>query len=119
MPFSSQFWTLTNEFMSDEQIDLIFAESNFDKDLKDVFQFIQIQWYMPGDFIIPHKDTYDVIKLHLVTLTHSNVDGLVCQDGDTLRRVLDRRGQKIDFDYDAWHWVDPVQRNRYSLVIGE
>ena len=121
-PFASKFRTLrVHEAFSHRSpiIDLIFDGSKFDPILKNLYEFIQIQWYMPGEYIVPHQDNYDITKIHLITLTSSDVDGLVVQDGDTLVRIPDRAGQKLDFDYHAWHWVDPVQADRFSLVIGE
>ena len=115
----SRFSTLKNDNMPDELIDMIFSKSMFDPFLKDCFQFIQIQRYSPGDFIAPHKDVYSITKLHLISLTSSVVDGLVCVENDKLIKVYDQAGQYIDFPYDAIHWVDPVKTLRYSLVIGE
>ena len=119
-PFMSRFATCKLQGQRAAPIiDLIFDGNGFDDDTKDFFSFIQIQRYMPGDFIVPHKDDYDITKLHLVTLTSSNVDGIMVQDGNDLVRVFDKAGQKVEFDYHAWHWVDPVQTERYSLVVGE
>lgn len=120
LPFYSQFSTLfVDKVCSNSDIDIIFADCDFDRDLRDLFQFIQIQRYSPGDYIVPHQDVYSVTKLHLVTLTSGPHDALICQSGDKLIRVADQAGQKIDFPYNAWHWVDPCVDVRYSLVIGE
>jgi hypothetical protein len=115
----SKFKTWKNDSMSDEFIDLIFKYSDFDPTLRDFYSFIQIHRYDPVDFIIPHKDVYEITKLHLISLTNSEVDGLVCQVGNSIEKVYDEAGQYIDFPYDAYHWVDPVKHRRYSLVLGE
>ena len=116
----SKFSTLHSKDMDDLLIDTIFEHSKFDPFLRDTFSFIQIQKYNIGDFIVPHKDIYDIMKLHLVILTNSNVDGLVIEDGNGgLKKIYDRAGSYIDFDNSLFHWVDPVQTVRYSLVIGE
>lgn len=121
LPFCSRFATLeVHKQCAQHDIDNIFENCSFaDRSIRQLFRFIQIQRYDPGDFIVPHKDVYEVTKLHLITLTSSTQDGLVVQDGAVLKRVLDVAGQKIDFKYNAWHWVDPVIEQRYSIVIGE
>lgn len=121
LPFCSRFATLeVHKVCAQHDIDNIFYDGSFnDPHLRDLYRFIQIQRYDPGDFIVPHKDVYEVTKIHLITLTTSAQDGLVVQDGENLVRVLDVAGQKIDFKYSAWHWVDPVIETRYSIVIGE
>jgi len=116
----SRFKTLHSDNMSPRLIELIFEYSDFDSFLKDTFSFIQIQKYEKGDFIIPHKDIYDIQKLHLITLTTSDHDGLVIEDGNGgLVKIYDKAGTYIDFDNSLYHWVDPVEELRYSLVIGE
>ena len=100
---------------------LVFDDSDFDPFLKSSYSFIQIQRYDPGDYIVPHYDVYqNLTKLHLATLTTSDIDALVLEDGDGgLVRVPDDAGQYIDFDNSLFHWVSPVVERRYSLVIGE
>jgi len=115
----SQFSTLKNGDMSDQLIDLIFANSQFDPVIRDVYSFIQIQKYVDGDYIAPHRDVYDITKLHLVTLTSSDFDGLTCVENNKIVKIFDLAGTKIDFPYDAVHWVDPVKFLRYSLVVAE
>jgi hypothetical protein len=116
----SRFKTLKDNVMSKDLIDAIFADSDFSSDLKDFYDFIQIQKYDPGDFIVPHRDAYSIRKLHLITLTSSSCDGLMCETEDHgLEKVYDVAGQYIDFPYDSAHWVDPVKDIRYSLVIAE
>lgn len=116
----SRFKTLKCCDMSQEMKDAIFADADFESDLKYMHDFIQIQRYDPGDYIAPHRDSYSVRKLHLITLTDSNCDGLICEAPDkTIVKVYDVSGQYIDFPYDAVHWVDPVKDLRYSLVVAE
>lgn len=116
---SSRFKTLHDKDMSSVLIDLIFKDSDFDEFLRDSYSFIQIQKYEPGDFIIPHKDVYEIRTLHLITLTTSEVDGLVIEDGKGgLIKKYDEAGTKIEFS-NEYHWVDPVKTLRYSLVIGD
>ena len=116
----SKFKTLKDKDMSKNLIDLIFADNDFDPDLKDLYNFIQIQKYDIGDYIIPHRDAYSITKLHLVTLTTSTIDGLVCETVDhDLIKIYDNAGQYIDFPYESYHWVDPVANTRYSMVIAE
>lgn len=115
----SRFSTYYNDKMEDWFIDLIFENSNFDSDLRDLYSFIQIQRYDPGDFIVPHRDNYYIKKLHLVVMTNSEYDGLTLQNEKDLIKIYDKAGQKIDADFNNWHWVDPVKDTRFSLVIGE
>jgi hypothetical protein len=105
--------------MSKEMIDCVFADCDFDPDLRYMHEFIQVQKYDVGDAICPHRDSYSIRKLHLITLTDSDSDGLVCEDGDFISKIYDKAGQYIDFPYDAVHWVDPVKNTRYSMVIAE
>lgn len=116
----SKFKTLKSDKMSSELINCIFKDCDFDPDLKDFYSFIQIQKYEPGDFIAPHRDSYDIQKLHLITLTSSEVDGLVCEDmNGGLIKIFDVAGQYIDFPYNAVHYVSPVKYERYSMVVAE
>jgi len=105
------------------------SDNNMPKELKEMvlknvpenefnYSFIQIQRYDPGDFILPHKDNY-VSQLRLFNLTSSQVDGLCIESGDTFIHILDHAGQEIIFDPLAWHWINPVKEQRYSLVIGK
>ena len=118
----SRFSTLKDTRMERQLLELIFGDNDFDPDLKDLFSFIQIQRYLPpNDMIVPHVDVYGgITKLHLITLTSSEVDALIIEDGQGgLLRVPDVAGQYIDFDNSLVHWVDPVVEERYTLVIGE
>jgi hypothetical protein len=116
----SRFKTLKDCHMSHELKEAIFRDSDFDPDLKDFYNFIQVQKYDPGDYIAVHRDAYSIRKLHLITLTSSDVDGLVCEDSNhELVKIFDSAGQYIDFPYDAAHYVSPVKNLRYSLVVAE
>jgi hypothetical protein len=115
----SNFKTLKNENMNERLINLIFRDNDFSPDLRDFYEFIQIQKYEPGDYIVPHRDSYRVRKLHLITLTTSNFDGLVCEENRKLIFVPDIAGQYVDFPYTAAHYVSPVKELRYTMVIGE
>lgn len=116
----SKFKTLKDNQMSQSLKNSIFENSDFPEDLKDFYSFIQIQKYEPGDYIAPHRDSYIVRKIHLVTLTDSEVDGLVCEDENhNLVKIFDKAGQYIDFPYSAVHYVSPVKHLRYSLVVAE
>ena len=116
----SKFKTLKSSDMSQELKDAVFEDADFHEDLKDFYSFIQIQKYEPGDYIAPHRDAYSVRKIHLISLTTSEVDGLICEDENhEIIKLYDLSGQYIDFPYDAAHWVDPVKNLRYSLVVAE
>ncbi len=116
----SQFWTLKDCNMERQLLELIFGDNDFDPDLIDFRNFIQIQRYLPGDYICPHQDAYSIQKLHLITLTSSDSDGLVIEDGKGgLIKVYDEAGQYIDFDNSLFHWVDPVKEERLTMVIAE
>jgi hypothetical protein len=118
MGMMSQFKTLFHEEMPDELIEAIMK--NFPEELQETFEFLQIQKYDIGDYIVPHKDKYDIIKLHLCHLTSSKSDGTTIQVGEGIETILDKAGQYLDFPYDSWHWVNPVlEHTRYSLVVGE
>ncbi len=116
----SKFNTLKNENIPDALFDLIFTKNNqWDSEVINFWSFIQIQRYDVGDYIVPHRDAYFVKKLHLVTLTNSDTDGLVCEtENHELEFIKDKAGQYIDFPYDAIHFVPPVTTKRYSIVIG-
>ena len=115
----SRFSSLLNKDMPKELINMIFDGGSWDEDLRDFYQFIQIQRYMPGDYIVPHIDKYDIRRLNLVCLTNSNRDAFYVFDNDMMIRVEDSEGQLIDFDYDAIHFVPTCTYERYSLVVGE
>jgi len=120
MGMESQFKTLHNVDMSEELLEAI--TKNLQGDLKDVWEFIQVQKYEIGDYIVPHKDAYDVLAIHLFHLTSSDCDGTTTatEDGKGLVTIMDKAGQKVEFPYTAWHWVNPViSHTRYTLVIGE
>lgn len=113
----SKFSSLTDENMPDSLIELIMG--NFDDDTPIIYQFMQIQKYEIGDYILPHKDNY-LMDLRLFNLTTSNLDGLVIEETKgNYKFIPDIAGQEITFNRNAWHWVNPVrEKTRLSLVIG-
>lgn len=117
----SRFSTLKDVNMERPLIDLIFGDNDFDPDLKEFYSFIQIQRYESGEFICVHNDSYAGLqKLHLITLTSSDTDALIIEDGNGgLVRIPDQAGQYIDFDNSLFHWVDPVVEERLTMVIAE
>lgn len=104
--------------MSSTLIDSIFAESDFSSEDRDLYSFIQIQYYDVGDYIVPHSDLYAITKLHLVVLTDSICDGFCGVVDGCVYKVQDQAGTYIDFDSSCVHWVGPVCNKRWSLVIG-
>jgi hypothetical protein len=116
---NSQFCSLLNEDMPSELIKMIFDGGDWHEDLRDFYQFIQIQRYMPGDYIVPHIDKYNIRKLHLVCLTTSDRDAFFTFEDDKMVRADDQAGAKIEFTYDAIHFVPTCTYERYSLVIAE
>jgi hypothetical protein len=116
---NSRFSTLMAEDMPKSLIKMIFDGGGWHEDLRDFYTFIQIQRYNPGEYIVPHRDKYDIKKLHLVCLTTSNRDAFYVFEDDVLHRVEDVSGTKIEFQYDAVHFVPTTTYERYSLVIAE
>ena len=113
---ASKLSSLDEANMPQELIDMILE--NFDDDLAIIHEFMQVQKYEIGDYILPHKDDY-LFDLLLFNLTSSDLDGLVCGDDEEFKFIPDVAGQEIKFNRTEWHWVNPVrQHRRYSLVIG-
>ena len=82
------------------------------------FDFLQIQKYEIGDYILPHKDTYPCFGL--VMLSTSTLDGLVVEQMDgSYKFYQDKEGTFIDIPKFRWHWVNPVrEKTRYTAVYG-
>jgi hypothetical protein len=82
------------------------------------YDFIQIQKYEIGDYILPHKDTYPCFGL--LMLSTSDKDGLVVQQLDgTYKFYPDKAGTLVDVPKFTWHWVNPVrEKTRYTAVYG-
>jgi len=114
----SRFNTLRNDDMTDALIKSIFRDADFDELLQDTYSFIQIQQYLPGDYIVPHTDVYDITNLHLIILSDSETDGLVYTENNKLFKLFDKAGTYINVG-NEFHWVDPVKDIRYSLVVAE
>lgn len=94
-----------------------FLEQEF-KMKRGSYDFIQIQKYEIGDYILPHKDTYP--HFNLIMLSTSSIDGLTIEDKDgTFKVIPDKAGTLIDIPKYRWHWVNPVrEKTRYTAVIG-
>jgi hypothetical protein len=115
---NSHFNTLRDSDMSNSLKQAIFRDNDFDELLRDTYSFIQIQQYLPGDYIVPHFDIYDITNLHLIILTDSDCDGLVYVDDGKINKLYDKAGTYVNVGK-AFHWVDPVKETRYSLVVTE
>lgn len=82
------------------------------------YDFLQVQKYEIGEYILPHKDPYPCFGL--VMLSTSEKDGLVVQQLDgTYKFHPDKVGTIIDVPKFTWHWVNPVrEKTRYTAVYG-
>ena len=116
---TSQFSTL---FWDEERRDIPehikeFLMNVFNITEKD-FNFIQIQKYEVGDYILPHVDAYPLFNL--LTLSSSNLDGLVLEDENNKYKFIpDEAGKLVNVPKYRWHWVNPVrEKTRYSAVYG-
>lgn len=82
------------------------------------YDFLQIQKYEIGEYILPHKDPYPCFGL--VSLSTSALDGIVVQQRDgTYKFITDVTGNFVDVPKFSWHWVNPVrEKTRYTAVYG-
>lgn len=82
------------------------------------YDFIQVQKYELGEYILPHKDPYPCFGL--LMLSTSEKDGLVVQQRDgSYKFYSDKVGTLIDVPKFTWHWVNPVrEKTRYTAVYG-
>jgi hypothetical protein len=82
------------------------------------YDFLQLQKYEIGDYILPHNDPYPCFGL--VMLSTSSKDGLVVQQRDgSYKFHPDKAGTIIDIPKFSYHWVNPVQeKTRYTAVYG-
>jgi hypothetical protein len=82
------------------------------------YDFLQVQKYEIGEYILPHKDTYPCFGL--VMLSTSDLDGLVVQQKDgTYKFHPDKAGTFVNVPKYSWHWVNPVrEKTRYTAVYG-
>lgn len=82
------------------------------------YDFLQVQKYEIGEYILPHKDPYPCFGL--VMLSTSDKDGLVVQQRDGSYKLHpDKTGTIIDIPKFTWHWVNPVrEKTRYTAVYG-
>lgn len=113
--FQTLFW---DETKHDIPLDIKdFLTSLFKITEKD-YDFIQIQKYEVGDYILPHKDCYPLFNL--VMLSTSALDGIIVEQRDaTFKFFPDIAGTFIDIPKFRWHWVSPVrEKTRYTAVYG-
>ena len=119
LPQPSVFYSWKLDTLPEQFVTYIFDNGKWDNDIREFHHDIQIQRYLPGNYIVPHRDNYQIKKLHLVTLTEGPADSLVIGEPDGLIRIPDKAGQKIESNFTYWHWVNPVIDKRYSLVVTE
>jgi hypothetical protein len=96
---------------------LAFLESIFNIKNKK-YDFMQIQKYEVGDYILPHRDSYP--HFNLICLSNSDIDGLILEDiNGNFNFHPDKVGNKINIPRYKWHWVGPVrEKTRYTAVVG-
>lgn len=113
---SSRFSSLRSVNFDDTLYNLI--NSNFSESEQTVFDFMQIQRYQEGDYILPHRDNY-LSKLRLFQLSTNTLNGLTVQEKEGYKFYEDIAGCEIKFNRNAYHWVNPTRGEvRYTLVIG-
>jgi len=116
---TSQFSTLFSDYTNDDiPLEIKqFLVKQFNITEKD-YNFLQIQKYEIGEYILPHKDSYPCFGL--LILSTSNTDGIVVQQQDGKYKFYkDEAGALINVPKFCWHWVNPVQeKTRYSAVYG-
>jgi hypothetical protein len=113
--FSTLFW---NDERKDIPLELKeFLVKEF-KITEKEYDFIQVQKYEIGEYILPHKDTYPCFGL--VMLSTSTLDGIVVEQLDgSYKFFQDKAGTFIDVPKFRWHWVNPVrEKTRYTAVYG-
>lgn len=109
-------------FSNEERDDIPEEVKNFlveaFKITKNDYDFIQIQKYEIGEYILPHKDSYPCFGL--VMLSTSEKDGLVVQQKDgSYKFYPDKTGTFVEVPKFSWHWVNPVrEKTRYTAVYG-
>jgi hypothetical protein len=113
--FSTLFTNEERDDIPAELKDFLIKTFNITK--KD-YDFIQVQKYEIGEYILPHKDPYPCFGL--VMLSTSDKDGLVVQQLDgTYKFYPDKVGTIVDVPKFTWHWVNPVRdKTRYTAVYG-
>jgi hypothetical protein len=82
------------------------------------YDFMQIQKYEIGEYILPHRDSYP--HFNLLILSQSDLDGIVVEQIDgTYKFFPDVQGNMINLPAYKWHWVNPVRdKTRYTAVVG-
>lgn len=113
--FSTLFYNTERDDIPKELKDFLIETFNItDRD----YDFIQVQKYEKGEYILPHRDPYPCFGL--LILSTSEKDGIVIQQTDkTYKFFPDKAGTMLDVPKYSWHWVNPVQeKTRYSAVFG-
>jgi hypothetical protein len=82
------------------------------------YDFLQIQKYEIGDYILPHRDAYP--HFNLLMISSSGWDGLTMEDeNNNFCFIPDKAGTIINIPKYKWHWVNPVrEKTRYTAVTG-
>jgi hypothetical protein len=82
------------------------------------YDFVQIQKYEIGEYILPHRDSYP--HFNLLILSQSDIDGIVVEQADGSYKFFpDVPGTMINLPAYKWHWVNPVRdKTRYTAVVG-
>lgn len=113
--FSTLYYTKDQKDIPENIYKFIIQQFNITE--KD-YDFIQIQKYEIGDYILPHKDPYPCFGL--VMLSTSDKDGLMVQQKDeTYKFIPDKAGTFVQIPRFTWHWVNPVrEKTRYTAVYG-
>tara|TARA_R110000796_G_scaffold252174_1_gene385463 strand:- start:1093 stop:1530 length:438 start_codon:yes stop_codon:yes gene_type:complete len=95
-----------------------FAEDKFQVEEFE-YDFMQIQKYELGQYILPHKDNYGYFRL--MNLSESLIDGIVIQDSvnKTYNFYNDKYGNIHKIEPGEYHWVNPItDKIRFTVVIG-
>lgn len=113
--FSTLFWDETRKDIPEDIKNFLIEKFNITE--KD-YNFIQIQKYEIGEYILPHVDSYPLFNL--LTISSSNIDGLVLEDDNKIFKFIpDSAGNLVNVPKYRWHWVNPVRdKTRYSAVYG-
>jgi len=113
--FQTLFWDWRAKDMPLELKDFLV---NFFKITDKDYDFLQVQKYEIGDYILPHKDPYPCFGL--LVLSSSILDGIVVEQRDGKYKFFnDVAGTLVDVPKFSWHWVSPVrEKTRYTAVYG-
>ena len=113
--FQTLFW---DNYSKDMPLELREFLINYFKITEKDYDFLQIQKYEVGDYILPHKDNYPCFGL--LVLSTSTLNGITVQQRDDKYKFYpDVAGNLIDVPKFRWHWVNPVrEKTRYTAVYG-